>query len=85
MGRLSGGEAQRVAIAIALAPRPHVLLADEPTGELDEQTAAAVLDLLETLRTQEGTALLTVTHNPLVAERADRRLTMRDGTIADAR
>ena len=85
VGRLSGGEAQRVAIAVALAPRPHVLLADEPTGELDEQTAAAVLDLLETLRTQEGTALLTVTHNPLVAERADRRLTMRDGTIADAR
>jgi len=85
VGRLSGGEAQRVAVAVALAPRPQVLLADEPTGELDEQTAAAVLDLLETLRTQEGTALLTVTHNPLVAERADRRLTMRDGTIADVR
>ena len=85
VGRLSGGEAQRVAVAVALAPRPLVLLADEPTGELDEQTAAAVLDLLETLRTQEGTALLTVTHNPLVAERADRRLTMRDGTIADER
>jgi ABC-type lipoprotein export system ATPase subunit len=84
VGRLSGGEAQRVAVAVALAPRPQVLLADEPTGELDEQTAAAVLDLLETLRTQEGTALLTVTHNPLVAGRADRRLTMRDGTIADA-
>ena len=83
--QLSGGEAQRVAIAVALAPRPHVLLADEPTGELDEQTATEVLDLLETLRNQEGAALLTVTHNPLVAERADRRLIMRDGTIADAR
>jgi ABC-type lipoprotein export system ATPase subunit len=83
--QLSGGEAQRVAIAVALAPRPHVLLADEPTGELDDQTAAAVLDLLETLRVQEGTTMLTVTHNPLVAGRADRRLTMRDGVIADAR
>ena len=85
VGQLSGGEAQRVAIAVALAPRPHVLLADEPTGELDEQTAAAVLELLETLRAQEGAAMLTVTHNPQVADRADRRLTMRDGVVADGR
>jgi putative ABC transport system ATP-binding protein len=81
---LSGGEAQRVAIAVALAPRPRVLLADEPTGELDEQSAAAVLDLLETLRAEQGTTLLTVTHNLLVADRADRRLTMRDGVVQDA-
>jgi ABC-type lipoprotein export system ATPase subunit len=82
--RLSGGEAQRVAIAAALAPRPAVLLADELTGELDEATTESVLDLIETLRAEEGAAILTVTHNPLVAERAERRLTMRDGLLVDA-
>lgn len=82
-GQISGGEAQRVAVAIALAPRPRVLLADEPTGELDEKTTATVLDLLDEVRAREGTAILTVTHNPQVAERADRRLTMRDGVISD--
>jgi ABC-type lipoprotein export system ATPase subunit len=82
-GQLSGGEAQRVAVAVALAPRPRVLLADEPTGELDEKTTATVLDLLDDVRAHEGTAILTVTHNPQVAERADRRLTMRDGVIGD--
>jgi ABC-type lipoprotein export system ATPase subunit len=82
-GQLSGGEAQRVAVAVALAPRPRVLLADEPTGELDEKTTATVLDLLDDVRAREGTAILTVTHNPQVAERADRRLTMRDGVIGD--
>ena len=81
--QLSGGEAQRVAVAVALAPRPRVLLADEPTGELDEASAAGVLELLDTLRGQEGTAILTVTHNPQVAERADRRLVMRDGLVVD--
>lgn len=83
-GQLSGGEAQRAAIAVALGPEPRVLLADEPTGELDEETASGVLDLLATLRTAEGASVLTVTHNPQVAERADRRLTMRDGEILDA-
>jgi ABC-type lipoprotein export system ATPase subunit len=82
--QLSGGEAQRVAVAVALAPRPRVLLADEATGELDEATAAQILDLLEALRAQEGAALLTVTHNPQVAARADRHLTMRDGLVIDA-
>jgi ABC-type lipoprotein export system ATPase subunit len=82
--QLSGGEAQRVAVAVALAPRPRVLLADEPTGELDEAAAAAVLDLLDALRGREGAAVLTVTHNPQVAERADRRLVMRDGLVVDA-
>lgn len=81
--QLSGGEAQRAAIALAVASRPRVLLTDEPTGELDEATAAGVLDLLDELR-GEGTALLTVTHNPQVAARADRRLTMRDGEVVDA-
>jgi ABC-type lipoprotein export system ATPase subunit len=83
IGQLSGGEAQRVAIALAVAARPRVLFTDEPTGELDEATAAGVLDLLDELRA-EGTAVLTVTHNEHVAERADRRLTMRDGEVIDA-
>jgi ABC-type lipoprotein export system ATPase subunit len=82
-GELSGGEAQRAAIAVALAPKPHVLLADEPTGELDESTAARILDLLDELRAEGDMAILTVTHNPQVAERADRRLTMRDGLVDD--
>jgi putative ABC transport system ATP-binding protein len=82
--QLSGGEAQRVAIAAALAPRPAVLLADELTGELDAATTAAVLDLLAAVRAREGTAILTVTHNPLVAERADRRMVMRDGLVVTA-
>jgi len=83
-GELSGGEAQRAALAVALAPRPGVLLADEPTGELDEVTAAGILDLIEDLRASDGTAILTVTHNTQVAERAERALTMRDGIVVDA-
>jgi ABC-type lipoprotein export system ATPase subunit len=82
--QLSGGEAQRAAVAVALAPRPRVLLADEPTGELDDAGAAGVMDLLAAHRGQEGSAILTVTHNPRVAERADRRLVMRDGLGGDA-
>ncbi|GIJ54135.1 ABC transporter ATP-binding protein [Virgisporangium aurantiacum] len=85
VGQLSGGESQRVAIAVALASRPAVLLADEPTGELDEDTAAGVLDVLETVRVRENTAILTVTHNRQVAERAGRRLLMRDGVVVDER
>jgi ABC-type lipoprotein export system ATPase subunit len=83
VAQLSGGEAQRVAIGVAVAAKPRVLFADEPTGELDEATAAGVLDLLEEIR-KEGTAVLTVTHNPQVAERATRRLAMRDGEVIDA-
>jgi ABC-type lipoprotein export system ATPase subunit len=82
-GQLSGGEVQRVALAVALAPRPTVLLGDEPTGELDEASTASVLDLLAGLLAEEGTAVLTVTHNPQVAERADRRLVMKDGVLVD--
>lgn len=83
--QLSGGEAQRVAIAVALASRPKVLLADEPTGELDEATAANILDLIEALRGSERVAILTVTHNKQVNERASRTLTMRDGVLTDAK
>jgi ABC-type lipoprotein export system ATPase subunit len=82
--RLSGGESQRVAVAAAMALRPVVLLADEPTGELDGTTAEVVLDLIDGLRAECGTAVVTVTHNPAVAERAGQRLTMRDGQVVDA-
>lgn len=81
--QLSGGEAQRAAIAVALAGQPEVLLADEPTGELDETTAEAVLELLRSLRDDLDMAILTVTHNPMVAAAADRRLVMRDGLLND--
>jgi ABC-type lipoprotein export system ATPase subunit len=81
--QISGGEAQRTALAVALAAGPDVLLADEPTGELDEETAAAVLDLIERARAAHGMTVVAVSHNPMVAERADRRLVMRDGLISD--
>jgi ABC-type lipoprotein export system ATPase subunit len=82
--QLSGGEAQRAALAVALAVGPSVLLADEPTGELDEATASGILDLTDELVRSAGTAVLTVTHSRQVAARADRRLTMRDGVLIDA-
>lgn len=80
-GSLSGGEMQRAAIAVALATRPRVLLADEPTGELDQGTASGILDLLGELAQADGTAILTVTHNNDVCERADRQLRMSDGKV----
>jgi ABC-type lipoprotein export system ATPase subunit len=82
-GQLSGGEAQRVAVAVALAAEPRLVLADEPTGELDDATAATVLDLFGGYRSDHDAAILTVTHNPAVAERADRRFVMRDGLVVD--
>ena len=82
---LSGGEGQRAALAVALATRPRVLLADEPTGELDEVTAAGILDLLDGLVRHDRLALLTVTHSAQVSERADRRLTMHDGQVLHER
>jgi ABC-type lipoprotein export system ATPase subunit len=81
---LSGGEAQRVGMAAALVHRPVLLVADEITGELDEGTTETVLDLLAEVRAAHGTTLLTVTHNPVVADRAEQRLVMRDGTLAPA-
>jgi len=80
--QLSGGEAQRAAVAVALAAAPAVVLADEPTGELDDRSGALVLDLLGQIR-NEGAAVLTVTHNPAVARRADRRLRMLDGQLVN--
>jgi predicted ABC-type transport system involved in lysophospholipase L1 biosynthesis ATPase subunit len=80
---LSGGEQQRVAIARALMNGPSVLLADEPTGNLDQETGAAVLELLINLSHTHGTALLMVTHDPDVAARAGNVVEMKDGKISD--
>jgi putative ABC transport system ATP-binding protein len=81
--QLSGGEQQRVAIARALVCDPDVLLADEPTGNLDTATSNQVLDLLSQLRRQLGLTIIMVTHDPAIAARADRRLHIVDGRILD--
>lgn len=79
--QLSGGEQQRVALARAFVVRPPILLADEPTGNLDTANGRHVLDLLIALNRQEGTTLVLVTHDQQLSEQADRRITMRDGLI----
>ncbi|MEB8387525.1 ABC transporter ATP-binding protein [Rhodobacteraceae bacterium KMM 6894] len=79
--QLSGGEQQRVALARATAPRPALLLADEPTGNLDSTTGAAIIDLLFDLRAQYGATLVLVTHDPALAARCDRVIALRDGQI----
>jgi putative ABC transport system ATP-binding protein len=79
--QLSGGEQQRVALARALAVEPSLLLADEPTGNLDAATGAVVLEILERLRREQGTTMVLVTHDPEVAALADRRIHLRDGRI----
>ncbi len=80
-GQLSGGEQQRVALARAFARRPRLLLADEPTGNLDQATGDQVMDLLFTLRREAGTTLLLVTHDMRLAERCERRISMANGVI----
>jgi len=79
--QLSGGEQQRVALARAFSPRPALLLADEPTGNLDGATGRVVLDMLVKMRAEEGATLVLVTHDPAVAELADRRIHLLDGRI----
>lgn len=79
---LSGGEQQRVAIAIALANRPKLLLADEPTGELDTATAQTVYDLLRSLNRQLGLTIVIVSHDPGIARHVDRVVAVRDGKLA---
>ena len=79
--QLSGGEQQRVALARAFMVRPPILLADEPTGNLDSENGRLVLDLLLSLNRQEGTTLVLVTHDQELAGSADRRILLRDGRI----
>jgi len=83
--QLSGGEQQRVAIARAIAPRPPLVFADEPTGNLDAATGEAITDLLFARRAETGATLVVITHDPALAERCGRILTMADGRIASDR
>jgi len=82
---LSGGEQQRVAIARALSNRPSVILADEPTGDLDTKTGMEVVQILHDTSKKENTTVIVVTHDPMVTEKADRILQMRDGNIIGER
>ncbi len=82
--QLSGGEQQRVALARAFMTRPQVLFADEPTGNLDEQTAANIIDLLFALNRDHGTTLVLVTHDSVLAERCDRTLRIQGGKVEAA-
>jgi len=80
-GQLSGGEQQRVAIARALAPSPKLLIADEPTGNLDTETGRQIADLLFAKQAERGTTLVLVTHDPALAARCSRQVAMRSGEI----
>jgi len=81
---LSGGEQQRVALARALAPHPAILIADEPTGNLDEETGGQIIDLLFAGHAERGTTLVLVTHDPSLAARCNRVVRMRSGHIEEA-
>nr|WP_250157545.1 ABC transporter ATP-binding protein [Tianweitania aestuarii] len=83
-GELSGGEQQRVAIARALAPDPAILIADEPTGNLDQTTGKQIADLLFTKARERNMTLMLVTHDPSLAARCSRQIAMRSGRIEDA-
>ena len=83
-GELSGGEQQRVAIARAVVLKPKVILADEPTGNLDMDTGASILELFMMLNSEYGITLVLVTHNQVIAGRLNRRIRLSDGNIVDA-
>lgn len=80
-GQLSGGEQQRVALARAIARRPALLLADEPTGNLDQATGQQVMKLLFEQAANYGTTLILITHDPVLAQQCDRRIALRDGHL----
>lgn len=82
-GELSGGEQQRVAVARALIQNPDLVLADEPTGNLDTQTGEALFNLLKDLKQKRGTTFVVVTHNELLSRQADRLIRIQDGQIVD--
>ena len=82
-GQLSGGEQQRVALARAFAPRPGIILADEPTGNLDQDTGQKVMELLFGLQAEKGTTLILVTHDPALARRCGRTVTMLSGRLEE--
>ena len=82
-GELSGGEQQRVAIARALAPSPAILIADEPTGNLDQETGALISDLIFRTQAERGMTFVLVTHDPALAARCDRRVRVRSGEVFD--
>ncbi|MCZ8103916.1 MAG: ABC transporter ATP-binding protein [Burkholderiales bacterium] len=82
--QLSGGEQQRVALARALAPGPAIIVADEPTGNLDEKTGGQIVDLMFQMKRDRGTTLVLVTHDRSLAERCDRMITLRSGRIVSA-
>ncbi len=82
-GQLSGGEQQRVALARAFAPEPRLLLADEPTGNLDVATGRVVMDLLFAMQARLGTTLLLITHDPALAARCGRQVHMQDGRLSE--
>jgi len=84
-GKLSGGEAQRVAVARSLSTKPRLLLADEPTGNLDERTAQEVFELLQLLCREEHAAVVMVTHSKMLAQACDRVLRLHDGQVVSAR
>lgn len=81
--QLSGGEAQRVAIARALANKPHMLLADEPTGNLDPMTSETVFGFLMNIVRETGLSALIATHNPDLADRMDRKIALKDGRLEE--
>jgi putative ABC transport system ATP-binding protein len=82
--QLSGGEQQRVALARALAPNPSILIADEPTGNLDEATGAGIIDLMFALKRDRNATLILVTHDPALASKCERRIELRSGRIEGA-
>ncbi|WP_334106720.1 ABC transporter ATP-binding protein [Methylobacillus sp.] len=83
--QMSGGEQQRVAIARAFAPQPSILFADEPTGNLDEQTGQRIVELLFSLNAESATTLILVTHDMTLARRCERRLRLHDGQLHEER